>query len=89
VRGLRSGVDDEIRTFHFEKIAHRLTVAYIQWLVTESTNGLLQISCGLIRGTGSAKKELAHIVIDSDNLPSLLAKEPDAFGTNQTATAGN
>ena len=78
-------MNDEIRAFGFEEIAHGLTVANIERMMPEPGDGLLQVGGGFRCGTRGSEIKPAHVVIDADDIPALGREQTYTFRANKTA----
>jgi hypothetical protein len=79
MRGLRGRMDDQLRPLDLKQLPNSLPVSDISvvvvvlWIVPPQ---MVHFRTG---GSGETKELAAHIIIDANNLPTLLAKEANAL----------
>ena len=89
VRGLRGGVDDQVRTHFLQQREHTLAVPDVERGVSVAGDLAAQ---ALQHPTGVAlgpEENRAMVVVDPVDLKSLARKKPGDFRANQSAGAGH
>ncbi len=86
---LRGRVDDKVGTLSVHQVADRLAIANVGRNVAEAGNLRTQHRRITFGGTGGTEKDLAHIVIQANNVPSLASQKTGALRPYQAAATRN
>ena len=85
VRGLRRGVDDEVRPLGAHQFAHAVAIADVQFDVAIPAQLARQCLHHRPRRAAGAEEPGAQIVVDADDVPALGGERARALRADQTA----